>query len=86
MNPQRCGGDPCVAGRRIMVWLIFEALAEALTIEEVAKLWSPPIPTAAISEALTLAKQLFQRPIYPEDIDAHADNETPIGHAGKDHS
>ena len=35
IDPQRCGGKPCVRGHRIWVSLILDQLSEGVTVEEI---------------------------------------------------
>ncbi len=41
VDPNVCGGEPCIAGTRIMVSLILDNLAEGLTTDEIVEEYPP---------------------------------------------
>jgi uncharacterized protein (DUF433 family) len=62
INPQQCGGRPCIRGMRIRVTDVLELLAAGLTAEQVvADL--PDLEPADVQAALLYAARRFDHPI-----------------------
>ena len=62
INPELCGGRPCIRGMRIRVSDVLELLANGLTPEQVlAEL--PDLEAEDIAACLRLASRRFDHPI-----------------------
>lgn len=59
-DPKICHGKPTFAGTRIMVWQVFEELADEVPWEDVVKNWDGKVSKEAIAEALMLARHVFE--------------------------
>lgn len=62
INPQQCGGRPCVRGMRIRVVDILELLATGLTTEQITT-ELPDLEADDVRAALAYAAQRFDHPI-----------------------
>ena len=62
VNPEQCGGRPCVRGMRIRVTDVLDLLANGLTFEQVlAEL--PYLETEDIQACLRLASRRLDHPV-----------------------
>jgi len=52
IDPNRCGGRPCIRGHRIWVSMVLDLLAEGLTPEEIMAEHYPQITLADIQSCL----------------------------------
>ena len=57
INPQVCHGKPCIKGTRIMVSVILDNLASALTPEEIVADY-PPLTLEDVRSAIAYAAKL----------------------------
>ena len=62
VNPEQCGGRPCVRGMRIRVSDVLDLLANGLTREEVL-LELPDLEPEDIAACLRLASRRLDHPI-----------------------
>jgi uncharacterized protein (DUF433 family) len=62
IDPQQCGGRPCIRGMRISVTDMLDLLASRLSREEVLK-ELPDLEAADIDDALRFASQRLDHPI-----------------------
>ncbi len=62
INPQQCGGRPCIRGLRIRVKDILEMLAEGVSPQEILDDY-PYLETGDISAALIFASLQMDHPI-----------------------
>lgn len=64
VNPEICGGQPCIRGTRINIAIILDALAESLTPEQIIAHY-PSLTQedirAAVAYAADLARENFWR-------------------------
>lgn len=56
VDPAVCHGQPCVKGTRIMVSVVFDALAAGVSVEDVLASY-PSLTAADVSAALACAKE-----------------------------
>ena len=56
IDPNVCGGAPCIAGTRIMVSVILDNLAEGLTPEAIADEY-PPLTVDDVRAAIAYAAE-----------------------------
>ncbi len=63
MDPNACGGKPCIKGTRIYIAIILDALAEGLTPEQVIDHY-PQLTIEDIRAALAYAANLSQENIW----------------------
>jgi uncharacterized protein (DUF433 family) len=61
INPEQCGGRPCIRGMRIRVIDILDLLATGLTAEEVIE-ELPDLEMADIQAALSYAARYLDHP------------------------
>jgi uncharacterized protein (DUF433 family) len=61
VNPEQCGGRPCIRGMRIRVVDVLELLAAGLTREQV--LDEPDLEAEDITAALLFASRRLDHPI-----------------------
>lgn len=59
-DPTICHGKPTFAGTRIMVWQVFEQLADGMSFRDIIKSWRGSVPKEAVIEALNLASRAFK--------------------------
>ena len=72
-DPEICHGKPTFRGTRIMVWQVLEMVAMGMDWDSISAEWRGTVPKEAISEAVTLANQMFEKYIdeyQPEQISA----------------
>ena len=62
VNPQQCGGRPCVRGMRIRVIDVLDLLATGLTPEQVVE-ELPDLELADITASLRFASRRLDHPI-----------------------
>ena len=62
INPEQCGGRPCIRGMRIRVTDILDLLASGLIVEDILK-EMPDLEKEDISAALKYAAQRLDHPI-----------------------
>lgn len=63
MNPERCGGRPCIRGLRIRVKDILDLLAAGASQEEILEDY-PYLEAEDIAGALTFAAKQSDHPIF----------------------
>ncbi|MBA2447571.1 MAG: DUF433 domain-containing protein [Chloroflexi bacterium] len=56
IDPNTCGGEPCIAGTRIMVSVVLDNLAEGLTPEAIAEEY-PPLTVEDVRAAVAYAAE-----------------------------
>lgn len=59
-DPKICHGKPTFIGTRIMVWQVFEQLADGMTFKQIVATWRNSVPKEALVEALNLASRAFK--------------------------
>lgn len=62
INPEQCGGRPCIRGMRIRVIDILDLFAAGLTTEEILE-EMPDLETDDIKAALLYAARHFDHPV-----------------------
>ena len=62
INPQQCGGRPCIRGMRIRVIDVLDLLANGLTPEQVVD-ELPDLELADVTACLRLASRRLDHPI-----------------------
>lgn len=62
INPNQCGGRPCIRGMRIRVKDVLEMLAEGATPEEILADF-PDLETEDIRACLAFAANYFDHPV-----------------------
>ena len=62
VNPQQCGGRPCIRGMRIRVKDVLDMLAEGATEAEILQDF-PDLEAEDIRACLTYAARYFDHPI-----------------------
>ena len=62
VNPQQCGGRPCIRGMRIRVSDVLELLADGMNPEQIIE-EHPDLELADIQACLRFASQRVSRPI-----------------------
>jgi len=60
VNPNICGGKPCIKGTRIPVTMILELLEDGLTFEDILRDYYPHITIADIQACIEYAKELVE--------------------------
>jgi uncharacterized protein (DUF433 family) len=75
VNPEQCGGHPCIQGMRIRVSDVLDLLANGLTREEVLR-ELPDLETEDIAACLRLAGRRLDHPIVGRGV-----IERPLPHA-----
>jgi len=63
VDPQVCGGKPCIRGTRIYIAIILDSLAEALTPDEIVNEY-PQLTLDDIHAALAYAAELSRENIW----------------------
>lgn len=63
VDPQKCGGFPCIKGTRIYVSIILDALSEGLTPEEILEHY-PNLTLLDIRGALAYGAELTRENIW----------------------
>ncbi|MGO9445694.1 MAG: DUF433 domain-containing protein [Thiobacillaceae bacterium] len=59
IDPEILGGTPVFSGTRVPIAVLFENLADGLTLDEILESY-PTLPKAMAIEALRLAESLLQ--------------------------
>ena len=62
VNPDQCGGRPCVRGMRIRVIDVLDLLAAGLTVEQVVE-ELPDLEPADVTACLRFASSRLDRPV-----------------------
>jgi uncharacterized protein (DUF433 family) len=62
VDPEQCGGRPCIRGLRIRVSDVLDLLASGLTPEQVVE-ELPDLDLEDVSAALRFASQRFDHPV-----------------------
>jgi uncharacterized protein (DUF433 family) len=62
VDPEQCGGRPCIRGMRIRVTDVLDLLANGLSVEEVLQ-EMPALEKADIEAALRFASRRIDHPI-----------------------
>ena len=60
VNPNVCGGKPCIKGTRIPVTMVLELLEDGLTFEDILRDYYPHITIADIRACIEYAKALIE--------------------------
>jgi len=63
VDPQVCGGKPCIRGTRIYIAIVLDSLAEALTPDEIVHEY-PQLTLDDIHAALAYAAELSRENIW----------------------
>ena len=63
VDPQVCGGKPCVRGTRIYIAIVLDSLAEGLTPDEIVSQY-PQLTVDDIHAALAYAAELSRENIW----------------------
>ena len=63
VDPQVCGGKPCIRGTRIYIAIILDSLAEGLTPDEIVNEY-PQLTLDDIHAALAYAAELSRENIW----------------------
>jgi len=63
VDPQVCGGKPCIRGTRIYIAIILDSLAEGLTPDEIVSQY-PQLTVDDIHAALAYAAELSRENIW----------------------
>ena len=63
VNPQQCGGRPCIRGMRIRVSDVLELLADGMSPEQIIE-EHPDLELADIQACLRFASQRVSHPIF----------------------
>jgi uncharacterized protein (DUF433 family) len=63
VNPEVCGGQPCIRGTRIYIAIILDSLAEGLTPEQIIEEY-PQLTLDDIRGALASAAELSRENIW----------------------
>ena len=62
VNPEQCGGRPCIRGMRIRVVDVLELLAEGVTEDEILRDF-PDLEPADLRACLAYAARYFDHPV-----------------------
>ena len=65
-DPAVCGGQVCVKGTRVMVWIVLGCLAEGLTAEQIVAEY-PTLRVEDVQAALGYAAELTREGVVPLD-------------------
>ena len=63
VDPQVCGGKPCIRGTRIYIAIVLDSLAEGLTPDEIVSQY-PQLTVDDIHAALAYAAELSRENIW----------------------
>jgi len=63
VDPQVCGGKPCIRGTRIYIAIVLDSLAEGLTPDEIVSQY-PQLTLDDIHAALAYAAELSRENIW----------------------
>lgn len=63
VNPQVCGGKPCIRGTRIYIAIILDALAEGLSPEAIIDHY-PSLTTDDVRAAVAYAAELARENVW----------------------
>ncbi len=63
VDPQVCGGKPCIRGTRIYIAIVLDSLAEGLTPDEIVNEY-PQLTVDDIHAALAYAAELSRENIW----------------------
>ena len=66
VNPEICGGRPCIRGMRIRVKDVLDMLAAGATIQDILRDY-PYLEADDISAALDYAARLTDHPVIPAE-------------------
>ncbi len=64
VNPQICGGKPCIKGTRIPVYMILELLEQGFSFEKITTEFYPQVTADQIKACIKFANSLVKN----EDI------------------
>ena len=78
-DPQRCGGQPVVAGTRIRVGVVLSCYRLGMTVEEITQQY-PQLKPADVHDALAYAYDHMEE----IDEDLAADNESAVKRKSSD--
>ncbi len=60
INPQICGGRPCIKGHRIPVELVLELVAAGISPREICAKWYPTLHANDVYASVAFATQLVR--------------------------
>ena len=63
INPDQCGGKPCIRGMRIRVTAVFDLLANGLTPEEIVAEELPDLTLEDVRACLMYASLKLNHPV-----------------------
>ncbi len=60
VNPNICGGKPCIKGTRIPVAMVLDLLEDGVTFEEILRDYYPHLTVADIKACIEYARALIE--------------------------
>lgn len=60
VNPNICGGKPCIKGTRIPVAMVLDLLEDGVTFDEILRDYYPHLTVADIQACIKYAKALVE--------------------------
>jgi uncharacterized protein (DUF433 family) len=72
IEPNRCGGKPCIRGTRIYIAVILDGLAEGLTPEQILDHY-PQLTLDDVHAALAYAAELSRESIWKVPVSREAE-------------
>jgi len=60
VNPNICGGKPCIKGTRIPVAMVLDLLEDGVTFDEILRDYYPHLTVADIQACIEYAKALVE--------------------------
>ena len=71
IDPQRCGGKPCIRGHRIWVSLILDQLAHGMTVEDILDQY-PGIDREDIKACIAYGSEMARERFVPISFEGAA--------------